>query len=93
MVSGKDNLRFQLELGRDDFVIAVVGSQISYKGLWLEHAFVLQALYPLFTEFDSSNSRLRIIVAAGDSTTNYSSIVEVRAIFPFQIICNHLKLR
>ncbi|KAI3449229.1 hypothetical protein Pfo_005894 [Paulownia fortunei] len=76
----KDNLRLKMEYGPDDFVVAVVGSQLSYRGLWLEHAFVLQALYPLLMDFGDSSSRLKIIISAGDSTSNYSNIVETIAL-------------
>ncbi|XP_012846992.1 PREDICTED: uncharacterized protein LOC105966971, partial [Erythranthe guttata] len=75
-----NNLRSELDFGQDDFVIAVVGSQLSYKGVWLEHAFVLQALYPILTHFEDSSSRLRIIVLGGDSTGNYSTTVETIAL-------------
>ncbi|KAL7125749.1 hypothetical protein ABFS83_14G137500 [Erythranthe nasuta] len=75
-LSNNNNLRSELDFGQDDFVIAVVGSQLSYKGVWLEHAFVLQALYPILTHFEDSSSRFRIIVLGGDSTGNYSTTVE-----------------
>ncbi|CAA0838943.1 glycosyl transferase family 1 protein [Striga hermonthica] len=77
MVSMKDSSNFK-EMGYspDDFVIAIVGSQLSYKGMWLDHAFVLQALHPLLTDFGELSSRLKIIVLTGDLTGNYSKIVE-----------------
>ncbi|KAG6434398.1 hypothetical protein SASPL_106029 [Salvia splendens] len=77
---GRENIRLNMEYGPDDFVVAVVGSQLSYRGLWLEHAFVLKALYPLYMDFGDSRSRLKIIISAGDSTSNYSSIVETIAL-------------
>ncbi|XP_042043834.1 uncharacterized protein LOC121789431 [Salvia splendens] len=76
----KENIPPNVEYGPDDFVIAVVGSQLSYRGLWLEHAFVLKALYPLYKDFGDSSSRLKIIISTGDSTSNYSSIVETIAL-------------
>ncbi|KAK6141055.1 hypothetical protein DH2020_025192 [Rehmannia glutinosa] len=76
LVSVKNNLRLEMAYGPDDFVVAVVGSQLSYGGLWLEHAFVLQALYPLLRT-SMIQVRLKIIISAGDSTSNYSKIVEV----------------
>ncbi|KAG8391895.1 hypothetical protein BUALT_Bualt01G0234500 [Buddleja alternifolia] len=78
--SHKDNLSLKKGHGPDDFVIAVVGSQLLYKGLWLEHAFVLQALYPLLNDFSSSSSRLKITILAGDSASNYSTVVETIAL-------------
>lgn len=74
----RDNIPLNTEYGPDSFVVAVVGSHLSYRGLWLEHAFVLKALYPLYMDFGDSRSRLTIIILAGDSSSNYSSIVEVR---------------
>ncbi|XP_057462589.1 uncharacterized protein LOC130752763 isoform X3 [Actinidia eriantha] len=61
----------------------VFSRQLLYRGLWLEHAFVLKALLPLFEDFSSdknSNSHLKIIILSGDSTTNYSVAVEAIAI-------------
>ncbi|KAL3615682.1 hypothetical protein CASFOL_041343 [Castilleja foliolosa] len=79
-VSAKDNQRLKTGYRPNDFVVAVVGSQLSYKGMWLEHAFVLQALHPLLAEFDGSSSRLKIIVSAANSIGNYSKIVETIAL-------------
>ncbi|PSS24241.1 Phosphatidyl-myo-inositol mannosyltransferase [Actinidia chinensis var. chinensis] len=83
MVSYKDKLRVNMDYGPDDFVVVIVGSQLLYRGLWLEHAFVLKALLPLSEDFPSdknSNSHLKIIILSGDSTTNYSVVVETIAI-------------
>ena len=52
----------------------------SKRGLWLEHAIVLQALLPVLADFpldNNSNSRLKIIVLSGDSTSSYGVVVEV----------------
>ncbi|KAK4415888.1 hypothetical protein Salat_2696200 [Sesamum alatum] len=75
----QDEFRLKLGYGQDDFVVALVGSRLSYRGLWLEHAFILKALFPLHTEFGDSSSRLKIIILAGDSASNYSSTVETIA--------------
>ncbi|KAA8516117.1 hypothetical protein F0562_019296 [Nyssa sinensis] len=51
--------------------------------LWLEHALILQALSPLFTDFPfdtNSSSHLKIIILSGDSTGNYSVAVEAIAL-------------
>ncbi|KAL6534773.1 hypothetical protein OROGR_013448 [Orobanche gracilis] len=77
MLLMKDNpILKKLEYGSDDLIVVVVGSQLSYRCMWLDHAFILQALYPIFTEFGDSSSRLKIIISAGDSNGNYSKIVE-----------------
>ncbi|KAL6560323.1 hypothetical protein OROGR_003882 [Orobanche gracilis] len=81
MLLMKDNPSLKkLEYGPDDLIVVVVGSQLSYRGMWLDHAFVLQALYPIFTEFGESGSRLKIIISSGDSNGNYSKIVETIAL-------------
>lgn len=75
MDSYKDNIL--RNYASDVFTIAVVGSQLLYRGLWLEHALVLKALYPVFEDFGLSSSHLKIFVLAGESTSNYSRVVEV----------------
>lgn len=82
----KENLRVNMDIGPHDFVIAIVGSQILYRGLWVEHSLVLQALLPLLADFPSANSRLKIIILSGDLTGNYSASVEVN----FSSICYYL---
>ncbi|CAN8248168.1 unnamed protein product [Cochlearia groenlandica] len=63
---------------KDDVVISIVGSQFLYKGQWLEHALLLQALQPLFSGYNREiySSRLKIIVLGGESTSNYSIAIE-----------------
>ncbi|XP_010522929.1 PREDICTED: uncharacterized protein LOC104801379 [Tarenaya hassleriana] len=67
---------------KDEIAIAVVGSQFLYRGLWLEHALVLQALLPLFSDSSRqsyNNSHLKIVVLGGHSASNYSIAVETIA--------------
>lgn len=76
----QDNMHAQMGYETEDAVIAIVGSQFLYRGLWLEHAIVLQALLPVLSDFpldNNSNSRLKIIVLSGDSTSSYGVVVEV----------------
>ncbi|GAB4861658.1 hypothetical protein Ancab_036910 [Ancistrocladus abbreviatus] len=75
----EEHFREKMGLGSDDFVVAIVGSQFLYKGLWLEHALILQALMPVLEKFPSeanSSSLLKIFVLTGDSTRNYTEAVE-----------------
>ncbi|XVF80160.1 hypothetical protein PTKIN_Ptkin15bG0048400 [Pterospermum kingtungense] len=75
----KDNQRMKMGYGPDEILIAIVGSQFMYKGLWLEHALILQALLPLFADFSSGNSSSsypKIIVLSSASTSNYNMAVE-----------------
>ena len=76
----KDNLRVKMGYELEDAVIAIVGSQFMYRGLWLEHAVILQALLPVLSDFpldNNSNSNLKIVVLSGDSTSNYGVVFEV----------------
>ncbi|XP_057980829.1 uncharacterized protein LOC131166364 [Malania oleifera] len=78
-VALQKDLHVKMSSGPDDFVIAIVGSQFLYRGLWLEHALILQALMPLLSDLSSdnnSNYHLKIIILSGDSTSNYSMAVE-----------------
>ena len=81
MASQKDNLRVNVGYGPKDVIIAIVGSQFLYKGMWLGHAIVLRALQPLLADFtlnkDNSSAQLRIIVHSGELTNNYSVALEV----------------
>ncbi|KAI4355160.1 hypothetical protein L6164_003958 [Bauhinia variegata] len=83
MALQKDNLRIKMGYGSEDVIIAIVGSQFLYKGLWIGHAAVLQALLPLLADFplseDNSSAHLRIIVHSGESTSNYSLVLETMA--------------
>lgn len=76
----EENLRVNMNIEVEDFVVGIVGSEFLYKGIWLEHAFVLKSLLPLLAKFpvgDSSSRRLKIIVLSQDSTGNYSAAMEV----------------
>ena len=80
MALHKDNLRVKMGYELEDAVIAIVGSQFMYRGLWLEHAIILQALLPVLSDFpldNNSNSYLKIVVLSGDSTSNYGVVFEV----------------
>lgn len=76
----EESMRVNRNIEARDFVIVITGSQFLYKGLWVEHALVLQALSPLLAEFpadDSSSKRLKIIILSQDLTGNYSAALEV----------------
>ncbi|GLU00759.1 hypothetical protein SLE2022_181040 [Rubroshorea leprosula] len=67
-----DNPHVAIDYGLDDLI--VVGNQFLYKGLWLEHALILQALFPLFA--NNSNSKAKIVVLSGELTSNYNMVIE-----------------
>ncbi|XP_076903465.1 uncharacterized protein LOC143558524 [Bidens hawaiensis] len=74
-----ENARVNMNIGIDDFVVGIVGSEFLYKGIWLEHALVLKALLPLLAKFpvgDSSTPCIKIIVFSQDLTSNYSAAME-----------------
>ncbi|KAG5100862.1 hypothetical protein JHK82_045914 [Glycine max] len=83
MALQKDNLRVNMGYGPEDVIIAIVGSQFLYKGLWLGHAIVLRALEPLLADFplnkDNSSAQLRIIVHSGELTNNYTVALKTMA--------------
>ncbi|CAN8221775.1 unnamed protein product, partial [Cochlearia groenlandica] len=61
---------------KGDVVISIVGSRFWYKGQWLEHALILQALRPIFSSHEGYKSHLKIIVLGGESASNYSITIE-----------------
>jgi len=95
MALQKDNLRVNMGYGPEDVIVAIVGSQFLYKGMWLGHAIVLRALEPLVTNFpsnkDNSSAQLRIIVHSGELTNNYSVALEVYILLLFVFWLNNLK--
>ncbi|KAH9731720.1 glycos transf 1 domain-containing protein [Citrus sinensis] len=77
-----DTVRVKMGFKPDDLVIAIVGTQFMYRGLWLEHALILRALLPLFSEVsveNESNSPIKVMILSGDSTSNYSVVIEAIA--------------
>ncbi|XP_076910531.1 uncharacterized protein LOC143568206 [Bidens hawaiensis] len=75
----EESVRVNMNIGARDFVVVITGSQFLYKGLWVEHALVLQALSPLLAEFrvdDGLSQRLRIVILSQDLTGNYSAAIE-----------------
>lgn len=79
----KEDLRAKMGYGHEDFVIAIVGSEFSYSGSWLENAFVLQALLPVLPDFSfnySSSSHLKVCILRGNSSNHYKLSVEAIAL-------------
>ncbi|KAJ0971503.1 hypothetical protein J5N97_019462 [Dioscorea zingiberensis] len=75
-----NNLRAKMGYRSDDFIIAIVGSQFSYSGLWLEHALVLHALSSLLHEFPYSNScNLKVAILSDNSNSTYKMGLETIA--------------
>ena len=77
MALHKDNLHVKMGYELEDTIIAIVGSQFLYRGLWLENAIILHALLPVLSNFplyNNSNSNLEIVVLSGHSTSNYGMV-------------------
>ena len=77
MALHKDNLHVKMGYELEDAIIAIVGSQFLYRGLWLENAIILQALLPVLSNFpldNNSNSNLEIVALSEHSTSNYGMV-------------------
>lgn len=78
--SGHD-ARIGMGFSSNDFLIAIVGSQFSYNGSWLEHTIVLKALAPLIADFypdSGSSSQLKVGIVSRNSSSSYKVVLEVR---------------
>ncbi|XP_062090569.1 uncharacterized protein LOC133796894 [Humulus lupulus] len=98
LVASENNiLRSKMGYSPEDIVITVVGSELLYRGLWLEHSIVLRALLPLLDHLSSNSdsiSHLKIIVLSAHSTSNYSLAIEAIALnlkYPHGIV-KHLPM-
>uniref|UniRef100_A0A7N0UMJ8 Glycosyl transferase family 1 domain-containing protein n=1 Tax=Kalanchoe fedtschenkoi TaxID=63787 RepID=A0A7N0UMJ8_KALFE len=68
------NIRSRMGYDDDDLVIVIVGSRFLYRGLWLEHALILQALHSILENSSDviSSDHLKLVFLSGDSNSNYS---------------------
>lgn len=76
----ENNSRDDMGYDREDLVVAVVGSQFLYSGLWVEHTLVLQSLLPLLSNSRSdtlSNSHFKVGILSGNATSAYKVALEV----------------
>lgn len=67
-----EDSRKQFGFDSKDFVIVVVGSSFVYKGMWLEHTLVMQAILPLMTEFKEKSGKathLKLVIMSSNSST------------------------
>ena len=52
----REEARASLDLGSQDIAVAIVGSHaLSYKGVWREHAMVMQAILPISRELQKKS--------------------------------------
>lgn len=78
------DLRVSMGYGSEDFLIAIVSSQFTYNGMWLEQALILQALAPLLKEFlpeKTSHSMLKVLILSGNLTSACKMALEVFYLF------------
>ncbi|KAK2650174.1 hypothetical protein Ddye_017663 [Dipteronia dyeriana] len=83
MAFPKNDIRVKMGYSPNDLLIAIVGSEFLYRGLWLEHSLILRALRPLFPDNlveSEPNSHIKIMLLSRDSTSNYSVAVEAIAL-------------
>lgn len=79
-VHNYNNLRINTNYSSEDFLIALVGSQFEYSGMWLEQTLVLESLTSLQNEFHSINFSyliLKIGILSGKSSNSYNISLEV----------------
>lgn len=77
------DLRVKMGCRSGDFLIAIVGSQFSYSGMWLEYALVLQALAPLLKGIASDDTyytQLKVGISSANSSDTYKMAMETIAI-------------
>ena len=66
----RDEARASLDLGPQDIAVAIVGSSgLPYKGVWREHAMVMQAMLPISRELQKKSFSLKLFffMSAGSS--------------------------
>lgn len=73
------DMRINMGYGSEDFLIAIVSSQFTYSGMWLEQALILQALAPLLKEFlpEKTSHSMKVRILSGNLTSAYKMALEV----------------
>ncbi|KAG8056152.1 hypothetical protein GUJ93_ZPchr0001g32867 [Zizania palustris] len=77
------DMRVSMGLGLSDFVIAIVASQFSYSGFFMEEALVLQAIGPLLEQYPSQNSTqldLKVRILTENVTEKHRMFLEAVAL-------------
>ncbi|KAI5063832.1 hypothetical protein GOP47_0020502 [Adiantum capillus-veneris] len=79
----RGNVRQALGFSPRDTVLTVVGSPFTYKGVWREHAMIMQAVLPIFEKNKKMNRKddpaLKLIFVGSNSGRSYSKVVQVMA--------------
>lgn len=78
----EEKTRIRMGYKSNSFIIAIVGSQFSYSGMWIEYALVLQvlaaALKKLSTD-EASKFVIKLGISSGNSSDTYKSALETIA--------------
>lgn len=78
----REEVRGALNLRSHDIAIAVVGSPFSYKGVWREHAIVMQAILPLARDIQNSRTdsfSLKLFFLSGGFSSGYNTALQILA--------------
>ncbi|KAK3161319.1 hypothetical protein QOZ80_1BG0075630 [Eleusine coracana subsp. coracana] len=81
--SNHQDVRINLGLSPNDFLIAIFGSPFSYGGNLIEEALVLQAVSPLVQQYSSENSTqsdLKVRIFTGNISEKYKMALEAVAL-------------
>jgi hypothetical protein len=72
-------LRIQSNLGKEQFVISVVGSPFLHHNEWREHAFLMRALANVISQpsGDAHNFQL-FVLGHSNSSNHYADALQVR---------------
>lgn len=79
----RDEVRRSFGLRSKDIALVVVGSPFTYKGVWREHAIIMQGVLPVLNELIQANNEdafsLKLIFASGNPTSNYGDVLQIMA--------------
>lgn len=79
----RDELRQALGLKLEDVVLTVVGSPFTYKGVWREHAMIMQSVFPIFNKMTQVNKKegpaLKLLFVGSNPASSYGHVVQVMA--------------
>lgn len=79
----RDRLRQAFGFTSEDIVLTIVGSPFSYKGVWREHAMVMQSVLPMLDKtsqvYNKDGTALKLLFVGSNSGSSYGSVIQVMA--------------
>eukprot|EP00250_Pteridium_aquilinum_P011154 c19869_g1_i2 orf=453-2816(-) len=72
----RDRLRQALGISSKDIVFTIVGSPFTYKGIWREHAMIMQSVWPMHKK---DGPALKLLFVGSNSGSSYSNVIQVMA--------------